>query len=56
MRGCLESHCVGLVYGADGAVHHPHRTHDLLLAYCTHVQHTCALFRQKTPVSLQYIN
>jgi len=25
--GGLESLCVGHVYGADGAVHHPHRTH-----------------------------
>jgi len=24
--GGLESLCVGRVYGADGAVHHPHRT------------------------------
>jgi len=29
MGGGLESCCVGRVYGADGAVHHPHRTHDL---------------------------
>ena len=39
MGSGLESHCVGPVYGAhvaarrtaisDGAVHHPHRTHDL---------------------------
>ena len=29
MGGGLESRCVGCVYGADGAVHHPHRTHDL---------------------------
>ena len=30
MGGGLESHCVGRVCGADGAVqHHPHRTHDL---------------------------
>jgi len=31
MGGGLESHCVGHVCGADGAVtrHHPHRTHDL---------------------------
>jgi len=28
MGGGLESSCVGLVYGADGAVNHPHRTHD----------------------------
>ena len=27
--GDLESRCVGRVYGADGAVRHPHRTHDL---------------------------
>jgi len=27
MGGGLESHCVGRVYGADGAVrHHPHST------------------------------
>jgi len=30
MGGGFESHCVGRVYGADGAVrHHPHRKHDL---------------------------
>jgi len=30
MGGCLESRCVGRMYGVDGAVrHHPHRTHDL---------------------------
>jgi hypothetical protein len=29
MGGGLESRCVGRVYGADGAQHHPHRTHDL---------------------------
>jgi len=29
MGGGLERRCVGRVYGADGAVHHPHRTHDL---------------------------
>ena len=27
--GELESRCVGRVYGADGAVLHPHRTHGL---------------------------
>jgi len=27
MGGGLESRCVGRVCGADGAVHHPHRTH-----------------------------
>jgi len=26
--GGLESRCIGRVYGADGAVHHPHSTHD----------------------------
>jgi len=26
MGGGLETRCVGPVYGADGAVHHPHRT------------------------------
>jgi len=26
--GGLGSRCVGRVYGADGARHHPHRTHD----------------------------
>ena len=25
MGGVLESRCVGRVYGADGAVHYPHR-------------------------------
>jgi len=29
MGGGLDSCCVGRVYGADSAVHHPHRTHDL---------------------------
>ena len=29
MDGGLESRCVGRVYGADGAWHHPHRTHNL---------------------------
>jgi len=29
MGGGLESRCVGRVYVADGAVQHPHRTHDL---------------------------
>jgi len=31
MGGDLESHCVGRVYGANGAVrrHHSHRTHDI---------------------------
>ena len=29
MGGGLESRCVGRVCGAGGAVHHPHRTHDL---------------------------
>ena len=28
MGGGLERRCVGHVYGADGAVHHPHRTHN----------------------------
>ena len=28
MGGGLESRFVGRVYGADGAVHHPHRTPD----------------------------
>ena len=28
MSGGFESRCVGRVYGADSAVHHPHRTHD----------------------------
>jgi len=26
--GGLESRCVDRVYGADGARHHPHRTHE----------------------------
>jgi len=29
MGGGLDSRCLGRVYGADGARHHPHRTHDL---------------------------
>jgi len=29
MDGGLESCCVCCVYGADGAVQHPHRTRDL---------------------------
>ena len=29
MRGGLEKHCIGRVYGADGARHRPHRMHDL---------------------------
>jgi len=29
MGGGLESRCLGHVYGADGVVHHPHRTRDL---------------------------
>jgi hypothetical protein len=29
MCGGLESCCVGRVYGADDAVHHPHHKHDL---------------------------
>ena len=29
MGGGLESHCVGRVCGADGAVQHPYCTHDL---------------------------
>jgi len=28
MGGGLESRYIGRVYGADGAVHHPHRTQD----------------------------
>jgi len=29
MGGGLESHCLGRVYSAVGAVHHPHRTQRL---------------------------
>ena len=30
MGGGIDSHCIGRVYGADGAArHHPHRTHHL---------------------------
>ena len=29
MGGGLESRCVGRAYGADGARHRPHCTHDL---------------------------
>jgi len=42
MGGGLESRCVGRVYGADGARHHPHRTHAatqhlmlLMMGVCT---------------------
>ena len=28
MGGGLESHCICRVYGADGVMHHPHRTRD----------------------------
>jgi len=28
MGGGLESRYLGRVYGADGARHHPHRTHE----------------------------
>ena len=35
MGGGLESRCVGLVYGADGTQHHPHRTHDLCILSST---------------------
>jgi len=34
MGGGLESRCVGHVYGADRAVHHPHRNSvDVLIPY-----------------------
>jgi len=36
MGGFLDSRCVGRVYGADGAVHHPHRTQ--VKVKCTLVQ------------------
>jgi len=35
MGGGLESRCVGRVYGADGAAHHPHRTHPWDPNVCT---------------------
>ena len=38
MGGGLESRCVGRVYGADGARHHPHRTHGWWWA---HAPETC---------------
>jgi len=36
MVGGLESRCVGRVYSADGARHHPYRTHDLRSGYQDH--------------------
>jgi len=38
MGGGLESRCVGLVYGAEVEVHHPHRTHDLRSGSLDHHQ------------------
>jgi len=35
MGGGLESRYVGRVYGADGARHRPHHTHDLAAALKT---------------------
>ena len=43
MGGGPESRCV---YGADGAVHHPHRTHDLLS--CSQDHHPSRNSVQKT--------
>ena len=37
MGGGLESRCLGRVYGADGAVHHPHRKHDQTLGAENHI-------------------
>ena len=36
MGGGLENRCVGRVYGADGARHHLHRTHELRNGYQDH--------------------
>jgi len=46
MGGGLESRYVGRVYGADGAVHHPHRTHDLHSGSQDH--HPSKISAQKT--------
>jgi len=52
MGGGLESHCVGRVCGAVGAVrqHHLHRTHDLrtytwLVRFCEHDSEPVGCFR-----------
>jgi len=55
MGGGLESRCVGRVYGADGARHHPHRTHDFSLYFMRKTDgQTTLKFRNclKTPLSL----
>ena len=36
MGGGLENRCVGRVNGVDGAVHHPHHTHDLRSGFQDH--------------------
>jgi len=46
MGGGLESCCVGRVYGADGARHNPHRTHDL--RSCSEDHHPSKNSVQKT--------
>ena len=46
MGGGLESRYVGRICGADGAVHHPHRTHDLRSGSQDH--HPCKNSVQKT--------
>jgi len=46
MSGGLESRCIGRVYGANGAVHHPHRTHDLYSGCQDH--HPSKISVQKT--------
>jgi len=43
MGGGLESRCVGCAYGADGAVHHPHRIYIYILYFSTVAQcKTCS--------------
>jgi len=44
--GGLDSRCVGRVHGADGARHHPHRTHDPRSGFQDH--HTSTNSVQKT--------
>ena len=46
MGGGLERRCVGRVNGADGAVRHPHRTHDLRSSSQDH--HPSKISVQKT--------
>jgi len=46
MGGGPESRCLGRVYGVDGAVHHPRRTHDL--NSCSQDHHPSTISVRKT--------